>query len=192
MKRTYLPRPCVLCGTLFTVRRDSLTRFCSTECRRQGGITSGWKLSEEAKSHIREGALLRSQAPQERERLRSIIAVGRPKTYRRKPMIDRFWAKVTKSETCWLWTAATTKAGYGYLMNNERRVTTAHRLSWELHFGPIPDGLFVCHHCDNPPCVRPTHLFLGTVRDNAIDAANKGRLRSQKAKRARLAAEALR
>ena len=90
----------------------------------------------------------------------------------------RFWTKVDKSAECWVWTAAT-RNGYGVLgvrEDNGRWVALyAHRISWELHFGPIPDRLYVLHHCDNRLCVRPDHLFLGTNQDNLVDMRAKGR-----------------
>ena len=87
---------------------------------------------------------------------------------------QRFWMNVRKTESCWLWTRPTHDNGYGYLWvdGRHRRVS---RLSWEIHYGPIPADLDVLHHCDNPPCVRPEHLFLGTQRDNMQDAIAKGR-----------------
>lgn len=91
------------------------------------------------------------------------------------PVETRFWRYVDKSGDCWLWTGAT-NGRYG---NISRGVGLgwigAHRLSWEIHFGPIPDGLWVLHRCDNPPCVRPDHLWLGTNRDNCDDKVKKGR-----------------
>jgi hypothetical protein len=82
----------------------------------------------------------------------------------------RFWPKVRKDRGCWVWTGATTTTGYGRLSGQP-----AHRLSWEIHHGPIPAGLFVCHRCDNPGCVRPDHLFLGTHEANMADMVAKGR-----------------
>jgi hypothetical protein len=91
---------------------------------------------------------------------------------------QRFWEKVRKSEGCWEWIAAKHDAfGYGVLSVG-RKPRLAHRLSWEFaHGSPPPKGFQVCHRCDNPPCVRPDHLFLGTARDNSQDMITKGRAR---------------
>lgn len=89
-------------------------------------------------------------------------------------MRDKFWSKVNKTETCWLWAGPFAGKGYGQL-NADGKRWRASRLAYTLECGPIPDGMFVCHHCDTPACVRPDHLFLGTNSDNARDAAAKGR-----------------
>lgn len=92
-----------------------------------------------------------------------------------RPVSDRFWPHVEKSEGCWMWTASTWSFGHGRMSAGGGRDTGAHRVSWEIHYGPIPDGLQVLHRCDNPSCVRPDHLFLGTHTDNMHDMITKGR-----------------
>lgn len=88
--------------------------------------------------------------------------------------IARFWAKVDKSDACWVWRGAQNGRGYGAVGVNGR-MQGAHRIAYTLTYGPIPAGLLVCHRCDNPPCVRPEHLFIGTYKDNTQDAWLKGR-----------------
>ncbi len=91
------------------------------------------------------------------------------------PISVRFWKRVKKTSGCWLWLGTGVPAGYGHMKDANRRNVYVHRVSWEIHFGPIPDGLFVLHDCDNPSCVRPDHLFLGTNADNMKDCSRKGR-----------------
>lgn len=89
---------------------------------------------------------------------------------------NRFWKKVSPEPNtgCWLWAASVASFGYGVFWV-EGRQHLAHRLSWSLVNGPIPDGLCVLHRCDTPACVNPGHLFLGSADDNAKDRKRKGR-----------------
>ena len=96
------------------------------------------------------------------------------------PAADRLGDKVDKSggpAACWPWSGWKSRKGYGQISTGRRtdpRVYV-HRLAWELANGPVPDGLFVLHRCDNPPCCNPGHLFLGTIADNNRDMTMKGR-----------------
>lgn len=98
-------------------------------------------------------------------------------------LAERFWRYVEKRSAgeCWLWTGTKNNCGYGTIgrggvtPSGSPRMTTAHRVAWELYRGPIPGGMVICHRCDRPACVNPDHLFVGSQRDNVRDAIAKGR-----------------
>lgn len=91
--------------------------------------------------------------------------------------IDRFWSKIKKTNTCWIWIG---EIGFGYgriKYTYKCKIIRfqAHRFSYLMHFGEIPEDMKVCHKCDNPTCVNPDHLFIGTTKDNVTDRVNKNR-----------------
>ena len=99
---------------------------------------------------------------------------------RATPTHERLWPRVIVMPSgCWEWQGYRNACGYGVMRHN-RKSALVHRAAWEVEFGPVPAGLVVCHHCDNPPCANPGHLFLGTVRENALDMTAKGRSAGQK------------
>lgn len=98
----------------------------------------------------------------------------------RPTLEQRFWSMVEKTDGCWLWTGALNDAGYGMISDRAGTVSgstakRAHRMSYELHKGPIPDGLHLLHSCDVRKCVNPDHLSVGTNQDNIADRVSKGR-----------------
>jgi hypothetical protein len=107
-------------------------------------------------------------------------------------LIQRFWEKVDKEEGegCWVWEGSRSgSGGYGQVRNEFGEPEFAHRVAWRMANGPIPEGLHVCHKCDYPPCIRPSHLFLGTALDNSHDSIRKGRQRVKRRTVQRVLAE---
>lgn len=93
--------------------------------------------------------------------------------------LAEFEKRIKKTSSCWEWMLSPC-GKYGFFYIGYGLYLYAHRVAWEFYRGPIPQGLHVLHHCDNPICINPEHLFVGTLQDNATDMVNKGRHAGQK------------
>ena len=162
---------CIICGALCgpTARNPYVSRkTCSIKCL----LTL----------RTRDGHRIHSKKPR---RPCEVCGAPTPATsrYRRRTCSEQ--CRTEPNTGCWIWIAALNNRGYGIIGRGARQdgPEPAHRISWELAYGPIPEGLHVLHKCDNPPCVNPHHLFLGTHGDNMRDSVIKGRANSEAARK---------
>lgn len=123
-------------------------KYCSIKCRGHTGFKAGF------------------------QKYRISLLSEEEKLHKLKESYEK---NIIKKPGCWDWSGSKRKFGYGALSTNKYGCSDAHRASWIIHKGKIPKGLQVCHHCDNPICSNPSHLFLGTIRENCLDKIKKGR-----------------
>jgi hypothetical protein len=162
-------RTCQYCGATFYVSQGYLNRGGGLFCNRACSNASRLPTDPPRMCAWCHKPFQASKASQ----VRRYCSTACNYAAKRDTFSIRFWARVQKTDDCWLWTGST-KHGYGQVNWNGRKFI-AHRAAYILTYGAIPDGLFVCHTCDVPACVRPDHLFLGTHADNMQDKVAKGR-----------------
>lgn len=167
-------RVCGACGASYKSRPSRTgSRYCSRKCQAIGNTIP-------AEDKIRNvcagcGEIYIVKRPNRHSTCCSSKCLGRYNSaQRRKIWLAEFLIQKTGQPGCWEWPGTRSDQGYGTFKDNGKRIA-AHRAAWESENGPVPDGLDVLHSCDNPPCCRPSHLFLGTQADNNADRDTKGR-----------------
>lgn len=150
----------------------------------ESDLASRKRYNERRRERYQHDEEYRKQRQASEERRRRAAKENAPaQPHKAKPSREeRFWSLIDRSggiDACWIWTASLRTTGYGQFYYEET-VQAAHRVAWKIVNGSIPDGLYVLHKCDNPVCCNPTHLFVGTPKDNVEDMMRKGRHATQK------------
>lgn len=178
---TTVARTCEVCGREFQARADSVKlgmgKYCGRDCWFESRKTRVMATCRKC------GKDFETIPAKVRDPLRGKFCSQEcryaARSENRKPLAERFWAKVQKGgpDECWPWTGGTSLSGYGRIGRGGRdgADVQASRVAWELTNGSIPDGLFCLHICDCPGCCNPRHIFLGTNQDNMDDKVRKGR-----------------
>ena len=173
MHKPSITRTCPRCGVIFHPLPSQVLKgwgiYCSRACNQQPSVTRTCPQCGVI-FHPRPCEVLRGRKRAATWCSRACCDLGR-----REPLESRFWRQVTKTDGCWEWTGPLGTRGDGKMWNHEGSIIMAHRFSWILHNGAIPPGTGVLHKCDNPPCVNPDHLYVGTHQDNANDKVARGR-----------------
>jgi hypothetical protein len=175
--RDVTPRECEQCKNPFVPMKGSAGRFCSRKCSGAYKTAHLERFLCDQCGNVIEHPVKMSEGYKNNFCSMNCHDLFRIAN-RQKKLVERFWKYVVMSDGCWGWSGTLDEKGYGRVRTwvEDRWIPRlAHRVSWELHRGPIPEGLSVLHSCDCPPCSRPDHLFLGNQLDNMQDCASKGR-----------------